>query len=64
MAKFVSIPFLTKRLKLFWRLIVMSINAKKVADLEKIARKLRYHIVMMIGAGKPGHLGAHVLLLI
>src|SRR4030043_1843429 len=35
----------------------MLISAKKTAELEKIARKLRYDIVMMIGAGKPGHLG-------
>ncbi len=35
----------------------MSVSAEKIAELEKIARKLRYDIVMMIGAGKPGHLG-------
>jgi transketolase len=35
----------------------MSIPDVKVAELEKIAKKLRYDIVMMIGAGKPGHLG-------
>jgi transketolase len=35
----------------------MSISDAKVAELEKIAKKLRYNIVMMIGAGKPGHLG-------
>jgi transketolase len=35
----------------------MSISDEKVAELEKIAKKLRYDIVMMIGAGKPGHLG-------
>jgi transketolase len=35
----------------------MSISAEKTAELKKTARKLRYHIVMMIGAGKPGHLG-------
>ncbi len=35
----------------------MSIFAEKTTELEKIARKLRYDIVMMIGAGKPGHLG-------
>jgi transketolase len=35
----------------------MSIPDAKVAELEKIAKKLRYDIVMMIGAGKPGHLG-------
>jgi transketolase len=35
----------------------MSISTEKKAELEKIARKLRYDIVMMIGAGKPGHLG-------
>lgn len=35
----------------------MSIPDRKVAELEKIAKKLRYDIVIMIGAGKPGHLG-------
>jgi transketolase len=35
----------------------MAISAGKIKELEKIARKLRYDIVMMIGAGKPGHLG-------
>jgi transketolase len=35
----------------------MSISAERIAELEKIARKMRYDIVMMIGAGKPGHLG-------
>ncbi len=35
----------------------MSIPDEKVAELEKIAKRLRYDIVMMIGAGKPGHLG-------
>jgi transketolase len=35
----------------------MSITAEKTKELEKIARMLRYEIVMMIGAGKPGHLG-------
>jgi transketolase len=35
----------------------MPISAEKIANLEKIAKKLRYDIVMMIGAGKPGHLG-------
>ena len=35
----------------------MSVSAEKRAELETIARKLRYDIVMMIGAGKPGHLG-------
>ena len=35
----------------------MSISDEKVAQLEKIAKKLRLDIVMMIGAGKPGHLG-------
>jgi transketolase len=35
----------------------MSISAEKKAELERTARKLRYDIVMMIGAGKPGHLG-------
>lgn len=35
----------------------MSISDEKVAELENMAKKLRYDIVMMIGAGKPGHLG-------
>jgi len=35
----------------------MQISDEKVAELEKLAKKLRYDIVMMIGAGKPGHLG-------
>jgi len=35
----------------------MSISDEKVVQLEKIARKLRFDIVTMIGAGKPGHLG-------
>ncbi len=35
----------------------MSVSAEKKAELERIARKLRYDIVMMIGADKPGHLG-------
>jgi transketolase len=35
----------------------MSISDEKAAELEKTAKKLRYDIVMMIGAGKPGHLG-------
>ncbi len=35
----------------------MSIPDQKAAELEKIAKKLRYDIVTMIGAGKPGHLG-------
>jgi len=35
----------------------MSISDEKAAELEKIAKKLRYDIVLMIGAGKPGHLG-------
>ncbi len=35
----------------------MPISDEKVAELEKIAKKLRYDIVLMIGAGKPGHLG-------
>ena len=35
----------------------MSIPDRKVAELEKIAKKLRYDIIIMIGAGKPGHLG-------
>src|SRR4030043_2411045 len=35
----------------------MAISAKKIKELEKTAKRLRYDIVMMIGAGKPGHLG-------
>ena len=35
----------------------MPITTEKLKELEKIAKKLRYEIVMMIGAGKPGHLG-------
>jgi len=35
----------------------MSLSAEQVAKLEKAAKRLRYDIVMMIGAGKPGHLG-------
>jgi len=35
----------------------MPISDEKVAELEKIARKLRFDIVIMIGADKPGHLG-------
>jgi transketolase len=35
----------------------MPITAEKTKELAKIARMLRYEIVMMIGAGKPGHLG-------
>ncbi len=30
----------------------MSVSAEKIAELEKIARRLHYDIVMMIGAGK------------
>lgn len=35
----------------------MPITAQKVAELERVAKRLRYDIVTMIGAGKPGHLG-------
>jgi len=35
----------------------MSISDEKAAELEKRAKKLRYDIVLMIGADKPGHLG-------
>lgn len=35
----------------------MSISDEKAAELEKRAKKLRYDIVIMIGADKPGHLG-------
>jgi transketolase len=35
----------------------MAISDERVAELEKVANKLRYDIVMMIGSGKPGHLG-------
>jgi len=34
------------------RRAVMSVSAEKIAELEKIARRLHYDIVMMIGAGK------------
>jgi len=35
----------------------MSISDEKAAELEKTAKRLRYDIVIMIGADKPGHLG-------
>jgi transketolase len=35
----------------------MSVSAEKAAELEKAAKRLRYDIVIMIGADKPGHLG-------
>ncbi len=35
----------------------MSVSAEQAAELREIAKKLRYDIVMMIGTGKPGHLG-------
>jgi len=35
----------------------MAVSAEKITELGKKAKKLRYDIVMMIGAGKPGHLG-------
>lgn len=35
----------------------MPVTAEKIKELEKMAKKLRYDIVMMIGTGKPGHLG-------
>ena len=35
----------------------MSLTEAKAGELEKTAKKLRYDIVTMIGAGKPGHLG-------
>ncbi|MDD5064409.1 MAG: transketolase [Phycisphaerae bacterium] len=35
----------------------MAISAKEIKELEKAAKRLRYDIVMMIGTGKPGHLG-------
>jgi len=35
----------------------MSLTKKQITELEKKAKKLRYNIVTMIGAGKPGHLG-------
>ncbi|MBN2590541.1 MAG: transketolase [Sedimentisphaerales bacterium] len=35
----------------------MPVTAEKLKELEKMAKKLRYDIVMMIGTGKPGHLG-------
>jgi transketolase len=33
------------------------VSAEQVAKLQNAAKKLRYDIVLMIGAGKPGHLG-------
>jgi transketolase len=33
------------------------LSLEKIKELEKIAKKIRYDIVMMIGSGKPGHLG-------
>jgi transketolase len=35
----------------------MAISAEKITELQKTAKRIRYDIVMMIGAGKPGHLG-------
>ena len=35
----------------------MLITEAKAAELEKAAKKIRYDVVKMIGAGKPGHLG-------
>ena len=35
----------------------MPVTAEKIKELERMAKKLRYDIVMMIGTGKPGHLG-------
>src|SRR4030042_5073361 len=35
----------------------MAISEEKIKELEKAAKRLRYDIVMMIGSGKPGHLG-------
>ena len=35
----------------------MPVTAEKIKELENMAKKLRYDIVMMIGTGKPGHLG-------
>ncbi|OHB62397.1 MAG: transketolase [Planctomycetes bacterium RBG_13_60_9] len=35
----------------------MPVSAERAVELEKTARRLRYDIVTMIGAGKPGHLG-------
>ncbi|MDH7599676.1 MAG: transketolase [Sedimentisphaerales bacterium] len=35
----------------------MPLTSDQLARLTRIAKKLRYHIVTMIGAGKPGHLG-------
>lgn len=41
----------------------MLVSAEKIAELEKKARKLRYDVVMIIGAGKPGrHLGGSCLI--
>ena len=36
---------------------MVSVSAEQTAKLEKAAKRLRHDIVMMIGAGKPGHLG-------
>ena len=35
----------------------MALSAERRAELQEVARRLRYDIVTMIGAGKPGHLG-------
>jgi transketolase len=35
----------------------MSVSENKIAELKRIAKRLRYDIVTMIGSGKPGHLG-------
>ncbi len=35
----------------------MPVTAEKIKELENMAKKLRYDIVMMIGTDKPGHLG-------
>jgi transketolase len=35
----------------------MAVSAEQTAELEKMAKRIRYDIVTMIGTGKPGHLG-------
>ncbi len=35
----------------------MSLTAEQAAELQDVAKRIRYDIVTMIGAGKPGHLG-------
>jgi transketolase N-terminal domain/subunit len=35
----------------------MTIPDKKIAQLQRITRRLRLHILRMVGVGKPGHIG-------